>query len=183
MSATPSTARIERLCKRYGPGRLPRADRPAIGAGYAMATAALAAAVAFVVLSGVQILVAAGPERLGLSADSGLLYFGLRALPFVIPAAFAAGGLAWRLVPRDIPYAGPVSGLVATLLTYVCATTLVAVAIFGDMLLSPMTIFEPGTAVFVAALFGGFGFVYTFWITLPVGALSGYVHERAVAEN
>ncbi|MDS0260831.1 hypothetical protein NDI56_15600 [Haloarcula sp. S1CR25-12] len=50
------------------------------------------------------------------------------------------------------------------------------------MLLSPMTVIEPGTAVFVAVLFGGFGFAFTFWITLPVGALSGYVHERAVAE-
>ena len=168
------------LCKRYGPGRLPGADNRAVGAGYAFATAALLASVAFVALIGVAMLVAAGPGGLQVSPGS-LLYFGLRAPLFVVPAP-AAGALAWRLVPRDLPYYGPVSGLVATVLTYVGAAVLVAVAILGDMLFSP-TVFEPVTAVFVAALYAGFGFVYTFWITLPVGALSGYIHERAVAEN
>lgn len=168
------------LCKRYGPGRLPGADNRAVGAGYAFATAALLESVAFVALIGVAMLVAAGPGGLQVS-PGGLLYFGLRAPLFVVPAP-AAGALAWRLVPRDLPYYGPVSGLVATVLTYVGAAVLVAVAILGDMLFS-LTVFEPVTAVFVAALYAGFGFVYTFWITLPVGALSGYIHERAVAEN
>ena len=180
MSATTAEA-AGVLCKRYGPGRLPGADNRAVGAGYAFATAALLASVAFVALNGVAMLVAAGPGGLQVY-PGGLLYFGLRAPLFVVPAAFAAGALAWRFVPRDLPYYGPVSGVVATVLTYVGAAVLVAVAILGDMLFSP-TVFEPVTAVFVGALFGGFGFVYTFWITLPIGALSGYIHERTVAEN
>ena len=69
------------------------------------------------------------------------------------------------------------------MLTYVGATAVVAAAYFGYMLLNPQTVVEPGTAVLVATLFGAFGFVFTFWITLPVGALSGYVHEQAVAED
>jgi len=180
MSATPVKA-VEVRCKRYGPGRLPGADNRSIGAGYAFATAALLATLSFVVLYSVNILLAVGPERLWI--EGGLLYFSLLATPFVVPAAFAAGALSWRLVPRDLQYCGLITGLVATVLTYVCATTLVAAAIFGEMLLNPTAVFEPSAAVLAPALFGAFGFVSTGWITLPVGALSGYVHERAVAEN
>ena len=174
--------RVEQLCKRYGPGRLPGAERRTVGAGYAFGTAALLASVAFVVLHGVTLLVAVGPDGLQL-APGGLLYFGLRAPLFVVPAAFTAGALTWRFVPRSLPYYGPVSGLVATVLTYIVAAVLVAVAFLVEMLRSPTTLFEPSAAIIAAALFGGFGFVYTCSIALPVGILSGYVHERAVAEN
>ncbi|MDS0260830.1 hypothetical protein NDI56_15595 [Haloarcula sp. S1CR25-12] len=98
MSATAvETAGV--LCKRYGPGRLPGADSRSIGAGYAFATAALLASVAFVVLNSVNTVVTAGPGALWLTTDGGLLYFGLRAPPFVVPAAFAAGALAWDSFP------------------------------------------------------------------------------------
>src|SRR6056297_3130408 len=117
MSAGSHSTGVETLCHRYGPGRLPGAERRAVGAGYAFATAALLASVAFVALYGVQLLVLVGPDGLQVS-PGGLLYFGLRAPLFVVPAAFAAGALAWRLVPRDLPYYGPVSGVVATVLTY-----------------------------------------------------------------
>jgi hypothetical protein len=182
MSTVPAE-RLKLLCKRYGPGRLPGADNRSIGAGYAFATAALLASVAFIVLSGVQTLLIAGPDGLRLAADGGLLYFGLRAPPFVVSAAFAAGALAWRLVPQDLRYYGPISGLVATVLTYIGLAALLAAALLGDMLYSLGIVVEPGAAVLVGALYGVVGFVNTFWITLPVGALSGYVHERAVAEN
>jgi hypothetical protein len=171
------------LCKRYGPGRLPGADNRSIGAGYAFATAALLASVAFVVPYAVIRLLEGGPSALLRSIEGGLPYFGLFAIPFVVPAAFVAGALTWRLLPETVPYYGPVSGLVATVLTYVGATALVAAVILVNSFLSPTTVFEPGTAFIVAGLFGGVGFAYTFWITLPAGALSGYVHERASGEN
>ena len=175
MSATPSTARIERLCKQYGPGRLPGSDRPAIGAGYAFATAALSVTLVFTVLTGLRTLVFDGPYAL----PGSLAMFGLLAVPLVIPTAFAAGALAWRLVPGTWGYRGPIGGVVATLLTYVGATALVTATIFGWMLLSPTTTVDPERAVQLAALFGGVGFGFTFWLTLPAGALSGWVHEQA----
>jgi hypothetical protein len=108
-----NTAAVETVgvfCQRYGPGRLPGASRPAVGAGYAVATAALAAGVAFVVLTGVETLL------------FGFLFFA----------------------------ANPS---------------------------------RPSAAV-VAGLLGGIaGFFLTFWLTLPIGAVSGWIHERVVTEH
>ncbi|MEA1930656.1 MAG: hypothetical protein U9O06_03800 [Euryarchaeota archaeon] len=49
MHSLPIT-RFAAVCKQYGPGRLPYADRREIGAGYAMATTAMVAAVTFVLV-------------------------------------------------------------------------------------------------------------------------------------
>ena len=58
--STTAVETVGAFCKRYGPGRLPGANRPAVGAGYAVATAALAAAVAFIVVTGVRTLLVFG---------------------------------------------------------------------------------------------------------------------------
>jgi hypothetical protein len=178
-----SAERLKLLYRRFGPGHLPGADGRAVGAGYAFAMAALLASVVFILLYAVTALLLGGPSALWFSVEGGLPYFGLLAVPFVVPAAFVAGALTWRLLPETVPYYGPVSGLVATVLTYVWAAALVTTVVLVDSFLSPTTVFEPVTALFVGVLFGGFGFLYTFWITLPVGAVIGYVHEWAVAEN
>ena len=49
MVPNPSLRPLGSVCKRYGPGRLPRADRRDIGAGYAAASGALALAVAYAI--------------------------------------------------------------------------------------------------------------------------------------
>jgi len=89
---------------------------------------------------------------------AGLGYFGLLAVPFVVPTAFAGGVVAWRLVPERTPYRGPVVGLLATVLTCAFAVPLVA-----------------------GAMVAGFGFYLTWWPTLPLGVVSGWIHERALA--
>jgi len=159
------------FCKRYGPGRLPGASRPAVGVGYAVATAALAAAVAFVVLTGVQTLLVGGP----LTVTGSLTYVGLFAIPLVVPAAFVSGAVAWRLLPESMSYRGPLVGLFATLLTYVVATVPVVAVL---MIINPLE------SVLYSGLFGlvvgFFGFFYTFWLTLPIGVISGWIHERGV---
>jgi len=38
-------------------------------------------------------------------------------------------------------------------------------------------------SVVVGLAYGGFGFIYTFWLTLPIGAVSGWIHEQAVTEH
>ena len=176
--STATVKTVGSLCKRYGPGRLPGASRPAIGTGYAVATAALAAAVAFIVVTGVRTLLVFG----SLPITGGLWYFGLLAVPLVVPAAFVGGAVAWRLLPEPMSYRGPLAGLLATVLTYLVATLLTVATLLGIFL------FDGGPepvrgSVVLGLLYGGFGFVYTFWLTLPIGAVSAWIHEQAVAEH
>mgnify|MGYP000011034804 CR=1 FL=1 len=176
--STISVERVGAFCKRYGPGRLPGADRPALGAGYAIATAALAAAVAFIVVTGIRTLLIFG----SLPITGGLWYFGLLAIPLVVPAAFVGGAVGWRLLPESMSYRGPPAGVLASVLTYVVATLLTVATLLVIFLLDGGP--EPVRGfVVVGLLYGGFGFVYTFWLTLPIGAVSAWIHEQAVAEH
>lgn len=164
---TTAVETVGAFCKRYGPGRLPGASRPAIGTGYAVATAALTAAVAFVVLTRIQALLFGGPSTFHLT------YIGLYAIPFVVPAAFVGGVVARLLLSGSMSYRGPLVGLFATGLTHVLATLLV-VAFY--------VVSNPFENVLRSGQWGlivGFvGFLYTFWLTLPIGAVSGWIHER-----
>jgi hypothetical protein len=168
--STTAVETVGAFCNRYGPGRLPGASRPAVGAGYAVATAALAAAMAFVVLTGVETLLFDGP----ITVTGTLWYFGLLAIPLVVPAAFVGGAVAWRLLPESMSYRGPLAGMLATVLTYVGATLLLAPLLVAS---SPT---QPLGSVGLGLLVGIVGFILTFWLTLPIGAVSGWIHERAV---
>jgi hypothetical protein len=176
--STISVEMVSAFCKRYGPGQLPGASRPAVGAGYAVATAALAAAVAFVVVTGIRTLLIFG----SLPITGGLWYFGLLAIPLVVPAAFVGGAVGWRLLPESMSYRGPLAGLLATVLTYVVAT-LLTVATLLVIFLSDGGSEPVRGSVVLGLAYGGFGFVYTFWLTLPIGAVSAWIHEQAVAEH
>jgi hypothetical protein len=158
------------FCHRYGPGRLPGASRPAVGAGYAVATAALAAAVAFVVLT---TLLSGGP----IAETGSLTHFGLLAIPLVVPVAFAGGAVAWRLLPESQSYRGSLAGMLATVLTYVGTALLVVLYFFAFAPSEPMASLGAGLLV------GIVGFILTFWLTLPIGAVSGWIHERTVTEH
>ena len=117
------TEPLHRACTRYGPGRLPGAKRPDVGAGYAAASAALAATVLFAAT-------AIAGETIGvLSSNDGLVWFAFAglALPIVIPTAFLVGVAVWRLLPSDVPFFGPVAGLLGTLGTYVASLPTVTV--------------------------------------------------------
>jgi len=171
--STATVKTVGSLCKRYGPGRLPGASRPAIGTGYAVATAALAASVAFVVLTGVQTLLFGGPGTF----PGDFTYIGLLAIPLVVPAAFVGGVVASLLLPESMSYRGPFAGLFATGLTYVVATLLIV---------ARLIVINPFESVLRSGQWGlivGFvGFLYTFWLTLPIGVVSGWIHERAQAD-
>jgi len=176
--STTAVKTVSALCERYGPGRLPGASRPAIGAGYAIATAALAAAVAFIVVSGIRTLLVFGSLRI----TGGLWYFGLLAIPLVVPAAFIGGAVAWRLLPESMSYRGFLAGLLATVLTYVVGTLLTVATLLVVFLIDSGSEPVRGSVV-VGLAYGGFGFIYTFWLTLPIGAVSGWIHEQAVTEH
>ena len=174
-----SIARFAAVCKQYGPGRLPYADRRDIGAGYAMATTAGVAAVTFMLVMQVPGL----PEVWPTGRDA--LFFGTIGL-FVVPSAFVSGVLAWRAASTELPRFGPVAGLAATGLTYPVGSLVVSVVLLIQSLLqdpSQLRTLSTGVefltgVVYFGPLVGAVAFLFTFPLTLPLGALGGAIYER-----
>jgi hypothetical protein len=108
-----------------------------------------------------------------------------------VPGGFVAGALVWR-VPRLRRWRGVPAGVGAMLVMYPVSQLL------GMVVLRP---FEPlvtdsTTAVSLSevlpslpaillytVIFGFLALGTTFWLTLPLGALGGYIHERARATD
>ena len=173
-----SVATLAVVCKRDGPGRLPRADRPSIGAGYAGATAALAVAVMVALwMSVFHVLV--GPFLFGHVAWA---VAALAALPLVIPAAFVSGTVVWRVLPNSVPWFGAVAGLLATLGTYVVSLAVVFLLIVGAQVIGGLgsgaepVLFD---ALLITAVVGAYAVITTGWLVFPIGCLSGAIYERA----
>lgn len=166
-------ARLRAVCKRAGPGRLPYADHPDVGAGFAGASAAVAATLAF---AGGTVAV----DTLGLVGGldgSVLAVIGLAALPLVVPAAFVAGVFTWRSLPDGLPIYGVTAGFLGTVFTYLGATALLAVVLvlaalgsWSEAILTDVFLFAIGV--------GYIGFLLTAWITVPIGCLSGAIYEH-----
>ena len=172
------TQPLHRACTRYGPGRLPGADRPVVGAGYAAASAALAATVLFAAT-------AIAGETIGvLSSNDGLVWFAFAglALPIVIPTAFLVGVAVWRLLPSDVPFFGPVAGLLGTLGTYVASLLAVTVILTASAVLG-LSGADPVNAAAFSFGVVALGFMITWWVTFPVGAVSGTVYNAVVEES
>ena len=162
--------------------RLPRGDDRNIGAGYAMAMAAAGAAVLYFVVQTIGILllsVSIGGASSGVFfgfAAVGLLTGAGTVVGVVAPLAFVAGIVAWRSVPPSLPFVGAVRGLVATILVYVGPAV---VGVCGAAILAVLT--GGGVVEAVVSIVGvvGFAFVFTCWITLPLGILAGTLYERS----
>lgn len=179
MSRTTALSSLGRVCKRYGPGRLPRADNRVIGAGYAGASAAVAIATVFAL--GMFGLSQYGPTLETWAIASFWGVSALVAIPIVLTTAFAAGVVTWRALPSSIPYFGAVAGLLATVLTYLLSLAVVFAILLGVSL-------SDGTAPLVTAVtevgvltafIGIFAAVLSGWVTLPLGCVSGAIYERA----
>lgn len=160
---------LRNACKRYGPGRLPNADRPDIGAGYAAASAAVLATGLF----GILLSVRAG---LGTSGDwIASFLFPAFALPVVVPSAFLIGIAGWRLLPSSSTITGIIAGGLGAIATY-----LVSLVLLGGVLTAAAVFsLSGGTPMEAAELSAGFvavAFVLTWWITIPVGCLSGGIY-------
>ena len=172
------TQPLHRACTRYGPGRLPSAERPDIGAGYAAASAALAATALFAAA-------AIAGETVGLlSSNDGVVWFAFAglALPAVLPTAFVVGVAVWRLLPAGTPFFGPVAGLLGTLGTYVGSLLTVTVILTASAALGLSgadSVSAAGFSFGAVAL----GFMLTWWVTFPVGAASGAVYTAIVEES
>lgn len=164
-------AAVASWCARYGPGRLPRADHPDIGAGYAFAAAALVANVLF------GLLLAALALALDAPLFGWLFGYSLAAVPFVLAAAFVAGALCWRRVAAHERFTGAFAGVVVTLCAYVVGVALlVCFLVAWQALVGP----PPGglgdDPLAVGRSLGGATFLVTCWLTLPLGAVAGHLH-------
>jgi len=178
MSSLP-IARMADVCKQYGPGRLPLADRKDIGAGYAMATAAVVATL-------IAVLTGSVLDRIfGPTSFWAVLFYGTFAFPLVVPMAFLSGVGAWRYLPASLPRFGIVAGVVATGLTYLVGTLVASGAIsLYALWASPSPTGSPladllGGVYFYSFYIGAVAIVSTVWLTLPLGALGGSIYERA----
>ncbi|MDS0293810.1 hypothetical protein [Halogeometricum luteum] len=160
-------------CKRYGPGRLPRADRRDVGAGYALASAATGATLLFAAVSW-------GMHGIGSPVGSDWEFLGtmsLLALPLVVPTSFAAAVLVWRALPADVPHFGAVAGLLSTVGTYLLALGALF-AFYAAVVVLEGRFDQILEAVGFVALIGFVAVATTCWLTIPVGIVSGVVHER-----
>ncbi|CQR48759.1 hypothetical protein [Haloferax massiliensis] len=179
MSYTRFRTAVETTCKRYGPDRLPKADRRDIGAGYAMATTAAGATLVFVLL-------AWGLFALGAPSGSDwalMALFGMGGLPLVVPAAFVSAVTVWRTLPADVPHFGAVAGMLTTLGTYflglcvVFAFLVVPVGVSGQVEVAQLL-----EAAGFAAAIGFVAVASTIWVAVPIGVGGGLIHE-AVARG
>ena len=170
---SPSMRTVRVACKRYGPGRLPYANRHDIGAGYAAATAAFAATVLYATTTGV------GAALFTDGAWIANLLFPALALPFVVPAAFLVGVTGWRLLPSSSTTAGIVAGVLGVIATYLVTLILVGALLTATAALS-LSGAEPGNAALFSVGLLSVAFYLTWWITVPVGCLSGMVYVNAI---
>lgn len=173
---------------------LPNSDRPDIGAGYAMAAAAVVAAVGFGIVQGVlsgvglaAIFVSGGgytnPLVIGgvavVAASSWLMASGV-SLAVVIPGGFVGGFVVWRFVPESLRLGGLVGGLLSTLVGYaVSCGLLLPFVVLYTIAVDPSVTTAAESVVELAVLLG-FIALYTSWTTVPVGVVTGYLYERSL---
>ena len=165
---------VHAVCDRYGPGRLPRAEDHAIGAGYAGASAAVCAAVIYAI-------VASTVDSVGLvGAPVANVAVATLALPMFAAGAFVVGVVGWRVLEPASPGQGVVAGLLGAICTY---------GVFFVLFGVPVTTLEAlsGADPLRAAVFS-WGVVYfavleTWWVALPLGTFSGFVYVTVVSRT
>lgn len=95
--------------------------------------------------------------------------------PFFLPGGFLAGALTHVLLPERLRCRGALTGVLAMGGAYVVGALLVGVALWlAGGVKSPAGL--PGLAVTV----GIAAFFLSGWLSLPVGAVVGDVHERSL---
>lgn len=171
------------VCRRFGPGTLPYADRHDFGGGIAMAATGLLAIVLWfgtsVVLLHTGVLTAvSGHDLVGFGVVAGMFF-----VPLAIPTALVVGTLLWRQIDSESPdpLLGAVLGIFTSVVSMIAGGVSVGFVIAGYNLLGgTMTVVE--TIVFALGLaFPAFHFalVLAGWVIVPLGAFGGWYHERS----
>ena len=180
MSHATLSAWLLRTCERYGPGRLPGAERTDIGAGYAAATGAgllgslYSGALALLWLLGSRWL-------FGMPLDA-VLRLSAVATALVVPVAFVTGAVLWRPLVVERGVSAAAAGVVVALCTYAVGTALAAVlAVPLALVLGVATVATAVEPLFLVAIASVYGFGSTVWLAVPLAALSAVAHARARA--
>ena len=178
---------IAAVCKQYGPGRLPYAHRRDVGAGYAMATVAALTTTAFILVT--QLVGISTIMSSWYAAYDGPLLEQVIGMVATVPGGFLAGFVVWR-VPRLRVWRGVPAGLAAMVLMYPASALLDVMVVLPlqQLVAGPAAslsefLWLPIVAPIWAVGFGYAAFTTTFWLTLPVGALGGYIHEYGRTES
>lgn len=173
---SPNFHTLHAVCKRYGPGQFPKADRHDIGAGYAAAAAAFVATILY------GTIISTGAV-LGMGWDGAVnLLFATFALPFVVPAAFLVGVIGWRILLSYTSVSGLLAGGFGALATYLVTFVLVGILLTVTAVLS-LSGAKPVNAALLSVGLVSVAFVLTWWVTIPIGCLAGYVYVNAVGEG
>ena len=176
---------VETLCHRYGPGRLPLADRSVVATGYAFATAALLSTVVWALLAGVVIFMftthgqgfyfAGLATLVGLQSQGfGLHIWGMLIPLLFVPSAFLAGAVG-RYLPARLRRHGALAGTLTMAGAYVVGGVPIGVALMLDG-----EIGDPAGALVIGSIISLSAFPLSGWLSLPIGAAVGHVHQRAV---
>ena len=178
MNSTALLTTLGTTCKRYGPGRLPRAGRRDIGAGYALASAATGTTLLFALISW-------SLNAVGSPIGSDWEFFGtmaLIALPVVVPTSFISAVVVWRVLPSDTPHFGASAGVLTTLGTYFLALLVLSALNVVEGVIYGQYAEIPEGLAFIAVI-GFVALASTFWLTFPIGAASGLIHERVTLDE
>jgi hypothetical protein len=181
------------VCKQYGPGRLPYARRRDVGAGYAMATVAAITTTVFIVATQLVgfFTVTSATMSMTFVGDAGSPSEQLFGMITTVPAGFITGAAVWR-VQSLRAWNGVPAGVVAMLLMYPVSQLLWLAFLrpFEPLVIdstAPVSLSEfLGSLLAVpyyTVLFGIGALGTTPWLTLPLGALGGYIHEQARTAN
>lgn len=162
-----------RICYRWGPGRLPLADRRGIGGGFAIAGMGLAVTILW-------FAVVFGANTVGLRTEftEFLLFWAPRVLPVAGLGTFVAAVVMWRLSPPDEhPLMGALYGIVSGGVGLLVGPVGAALYVYYTIG-APLTVSGMGYAV-VAYQGVAMGTVIAVaWLVLPALAFAGWYHER-----
>lgn len=175
---SPNSNSLRAVYNRYGP----TTDRNDIVVGY---TAAIGATFVSALYITSVWLVDSGALDLNWSPYFATLefnwvvYSATRGLVVAIPTAFLVGAIGWRIAPTRTAFGGALKGAIGAVATYVVAFVPTAAVLFVLAISSSESVWAGialANALELSGLFVAVGFVFTWWLAIPVGCLLGVVY-------
>lgn len=160
---------------RYGPGRLPGADRRDVGGGYAFATVMAAFSAVFLLNQAVGV---GWGDPWPSVLETPVHYATMLAL--LVGCGFVAGVLTWRYLAEQLTYFPRWSGLVASTLTHLFVVLVFDVIVVVGV--GYLTWSERFVEIFVAYGIILVGLTRELWIAAVAlylfGSAGGYLYEQ-----
>lgn len=97
-------------------------------------------------------------------------------------AATVIGVLVWQILPSQLPFFGPIAGVLGTLGTYVGSLLVVTLILTASAVLG-LSGADPVSAAAFSVGVVALGFMFSWWVTIPVGTVSAVVYASVVEES